>query len=655
MYKSAERTVRVVGANRCKNRAMLSTVIVQLVLCSLVVKRVDTSALCRNTEVLYGNETIQDGQKSDLPGVDMDQFENQLEGSLDNITACPTWFYLKTLASGRTACQCGSGYSSIIECLDGQSNAVYMYLLQGYSMTYSDKGDLVVGASLYGYKKNAYKNLAFRHFSHGTYYKLPLNPSGLKQLCEHYYNRDGQLCGKCRKGFAPQVYSYNMSCVNCSDYASNWMKYVAVAFLPLTAFFILMITFRISATSGLLNTFICMSQIVSAPIVIRRLTISNPKHPWLLFLLSSLYGMSNLDFFRSLYPAFYLNCEVTTIQVLTLDYAVAIYPIVLITLTYILVELHDHSFRIIIWLWKPFHICFARLRREWNIKASLIEAFATFLLLSYVKFLNVSSDLLLPTRVFNIHGESRLHLYYNGAEYFGKEHLPYGILALAVLLVFNIFPLLLLLLYPCRCFQRCLNYCRLRCQLLHTFMDAFQGHYKDGTNGTRDCRWFAALYLIVRIAFMILMPAIFITQDDLWLSIGAFIIIMMLFLIAIFRPYKLPMYNNIDIFLLSLFAIIFVTVPVRSHTEFKNISICICSILASTYLIGLILHKVGWRYKMCTGNLHCCKERDPDFDEALPYRMLHAEECVPLLVEPLQDYCSRAFNKQNNQLASETY
>ena len=185
----------------------------------------------------------------------------------------------------------------------------------------------------------------------------------------------------------------------------------------------------------------------------------------------------------------------TTLQTLALDYAIAVYSLFL---TYFLVELHDNNFRILVWLWKPFHACFVRFRKEWNIRSSIINAFATFLLLSYVKFLFVSFELLIPVRVFNIHGKpmSTLYLYFDGTvEYFGQEHLPFAILAVVVLVVFSIFPLLILILYPCQCFQRFLNYYHLQCQVLHTLMDALQGSYKDGSNGTRDCRWFAALYL----------------------------------------------------------------------------------------------------------------------------------------------------------------
>ena len=68
-------------------------------------------------------------------------------------------------------------------------------------------------------------------------------------------NRTGQMCGSCVKGFAPPVYSYSLACVNCTDYKYNWIKYIAVAYLPLTVFFVIVITFRISAVSGAMNGF----------------------------------------------------------------------------------------------------------------------------------------------------------------------------------------------------------------------------------------------------------------------------------------------------------------------------------------------------------------------------------------------------------------
>ena len=55
-----------------------------------------------------------------------------------------------------------------------------------------------------------------------------------------------------------------------------------------------------------------------------------------------------------------------------------------------------------------------------------------------MKFLSVSFDLLVPTRLYEVNSTGKLVLYYDGSkEYFGKEHLPYAILALFVMTFFQ--------------------------------------------------------------------------------------------------------------------------------------------------------------------------------------------------------------------------
>ena len=81
--------------------------------------------------------------------------------------------------------------------------------------------------------------------------------------------------------------------------------------------------------------------------------------------------------------------------------------------------------------------------------------------------------------------------------YFGPDHRPYAILAVSVLTIFVIFPTLLMILYPFRWFQKALNLLPVRWYILHTFVDLFQGCYKDGTEpGTHDCRWCASIHFL---------------------------------------------------------------------------------------------------------------------------------------------------------------
>ena len=264
-------------------------------------------------------------------------------------------------------------------------------------------------------------------------------------------------------------------------------------------------------------------------------------------------------FLRLVYTPFCLLPNTSTLKMLSLDYIIAAYPLALIILTYTLVRLHYRNCTLVVWLWRPFIGCFARCRRQWDIQNSLVDAFATFLLLSYVKFLSASFDILMPTFSWNIEYTLQpLVVYYDGTiGYFGKEHLPYALLAIAVLLVFTFLPILLLCLYPCRCFQRFLNRYHLSSQTLHTFMDTFQGGFKDGTNGTRDCRYFAAVYLIVRVALYISLGVTIVTFN---ISMINGVLLLFALLLVMFQPYKKSLYNKIDIILVFAMIAFFLSV-----------------------------------------------------------------------------------------------
>ena len=96
----------------------------------------------------------------------------------------------------------------------------------------------------------------------------------------------------------------------------------------------------------------------------------------------------------------------TILETLAFDYIIAVYPLALIVIMYLFIKLHDHNFRPVVWLWKPFHFCTARFRRQLDISRSLVDAYATFFLLSYVKILSVSFDILLYAKLIDIHGHT---------------------------------------------------------------------------------------------------------------------------------------------------------------------------------------------------------------------------------------------------------
>ena len=116
---------------------------------------------------------------------------------------------------------------------------------------------------------------------------------------------------------------------------------------------------------------------------------------------------------RLLSLPFCIGSNIKTVHALALEYVVAFYPIFLILLTYVCIKLHDNNFRPVVWLQKPFHRHFAHFRRRWDPKASIINAFTTFLLLSFSKILFVSSTSLFSFDTYQNYGDTKCLLYYD--------------------------------------------------------------------------------------------------------------------------------------------------------------------------------------------------------------------------------------------------
>ena len=349
-----------------------------------------------------------------------------------------------------------------------------------------------------------------------------------------------------------------------------------------------------------------------------------------------------------MYPPFCLHPNISTLQVLALDYIIAAYPLFLVIVTYIIVELHDRNFKIVVWLWKPVRRFFIYFRRYWNVKTSLIDAFGTFLLLSYVKFLSTSFGLLIPVNVFNMHGDTinETYLYYDATiEYFSKQHLPYAILAITVLILFNFLPVVLLCLYPCKCFHMLLNSCRLSCTALHTFMDTFQGCYKNRTDSSYDRRWFSAIYLIIRITFHLVVAW---TQDMKLLSFCiAALLIFTVILIGIVQPYKSSVYNRLDTVLILILAVAFLLTDLTAiarieHGKYSHpieVIATTCGVLPLMYIIAISTYWLFIRKLLSQRLCYMIRKRLP-FKRMITQRILEESppgECTALLQDPMTD------------------
>ena len=572
---------------------------------------------------------IEDNSTCGCNELDSDRKYN-VASTQSNNASCPPWF-----EPSNGTCKCGKTVHDIVKCDETPQKSS---VLDCYCMTYNESTGTVVGACFYNC-------VSTKDTKDVVYRPMPKTVEELNHDMCGDFNRDGQLCGECKTNYSPPVYSYDLRCTMCSGGQYNWIKYVAVAFVPLTVFLVLVLCCRISATSPKLYGFVMFSQFIVIPANVRILLVaiynnSSPGASIAVQTLAAIYGVWNLDFFRT-FITHSICLKVNTLQALALDYSIAFYPLALIIIAYVLIELHDHNFRAIVLVWKPFHRCFSCFWQQWDIRTSIIDAFATFLLLSNTKLLSVSFDLLTPTSIYNMNGSIvGIYLYYDASiDYFGKKHLPYAILALFVVLIFIIFPILLLLLYPMRCCQRCLGQCRVRWHALHIFIDAFQGCFKDGTNGTRDCRYFAAVYLIMRLILFFLFAF---TLSAAFYAVAILALIGIAMLIIIVQPYKAKFtsYNTVDsVFILTLAmwcgtAVFFNIAASKAHRLLKTSLLVsfLVAVLPLLYLVVIFLHWICSRWgfgqrlvyviKSQIGRV-CKQTHDTRLDESLPDRLIN--------------------------------
>ena len=479
-----------------------------------------------------------------------------------NDSDCPTWF---TCDSHNETCVCGNGHSDIVVC---DKYRLISAVLDCNCVTY-DKGTQSTFAGLCFY------NCENHHSQNLVTTLLPKRAEMLSNssICNHF-NRAGLLCGDCKEGHSPLVLSYNLSCVKCPDGHKNWWKFILAGFVPLTVFYFFAVLFNINVTSSRLHGVVWFSQALSIPVFVRMvmsvLTQGYPRLMKTVKILTIFYSYWNLEVLRSVLPDICLN--ITTLQALALEYLIALYPFVLILISYFIIQLYDKKCSLVVILWKPFHKVLSIFRNTWDIRTSVIDSFATFILLSYMKILSVTTDLLAPTQIYKLgSNRSTFGLYYSpSVEYFGNDHLPYAILAIIILTCFVLVPILISFLYPFRCFQNFLSLFPFNWHFLHAFVDSFQGCYKDGTEpGTLDCRWFSALTLFIR---PLLLVAHITSLSTMTFVYSPIIVVLSLIVLINIQPFKkvAVRYPSTDPIFLILLSIFYIAVLGRTIASINN-------------------------------------------------------------------------------------
>lgn len=550
----------------------------------------------------------------------------------DGDNDCSTWTIPTKNSPNKTqACKCGDSIDGQVKCDPVTKN---VSLLMGNCMTYdAEEGMAYLAACPFGLRDES-----------EIYSPLPHNVSKLNDFTCSPYNREGIVCSECKAGYGPSVFTNNLECFKCSGLYHGWALYFFFELFPITVLFIIMSLLHIRLTSSGFNCLLFNMQMIVA-------ILSYGAHigvfPFgstsgiLLKIILTLYGILNLDFFRQVIPPFCVSENINGLHSIAMQYLAVVYLLVLILSVFVVLEMHYRGCGVTMWLWKNLFVRLIRVKQNWTFRMTLADSLATFLLLSYTRLMLISFDLLYPVPVFNEYGAvaKRTLNFQQNISYLSKEHLPFAFLAIVVLILLVVLPPLLFLVYPMKCCQRsCIQYPCNKAGLTQ-FVEIFQGCFKDGTENTRDYRWFAIFYFALRFAMFVTHMIGYGGRPKTSFLLPAIVLLGASLTILLLRPYKRNLYNSVDGVMLACSSVmcflqsVMVLIPDTTEGKVLQITIQIGFFLP---LLFLLFYSVYLCVSFGQSKLKLSLESSESC-ESLPDRLLHPETYAPchqpLLIE----------------------
>ena len=188
-----------------------------------------------------------------------------------------------------------------------------------------------------------------------VYFTLPKDVSNLNLLCKHR-KTTGLLCGQCMDGYGWAINTLQSRCAKCNrSLASVYL--VVTVLLPITAFFLFVILFRPNLPSGKLLSYIMFYQIYfysiqTSPGLYNYLIHSNDivwRATNFLIALSGLWSYC-LSFLYLMEQETCISTSMTKLHLISLHYIYVVYPLLLICITWVCIELHARNFRLVVFL-----------------------------------------------------------------------------------------------------------------------------------------------------------------------------------------------------------------------------------------------------------------------------------------------------------------
>ena len=523
---------------------------------------------------------------------------------------CPVWFFYDSTTN---QCECYSIHPRVVKCIKQK-----VFLKYGFYMTYSSERGFIISSTIY-YDASG---LIHKPTTEPDFIELPSNISEINDYMCGPANRKGILCSECIDGFGPSATSPKFKCSNCTSVIA---KYSAVIYLlselvPVTVFYFIVLFFQLNLTSAPMVSFIFYSQVVHNVINYAGVDPADQMKSFL-SIASVFHGVWNLDFFRYVIPPFCISPNLQIIHIVYLQSISAIFPFILIGITWICIALYSRNCIVLVWLWRAFNRLFLKnFKLMQNPSRTVIDTFATFFLLLYTKLMFVLA--IVPSLLMNEINVNATTLMSNvvhrpaldpSKSFFHKSHLiPNMAISVLIFVIAILPPVLLLALYPIRVFRSLLfKCCSSRCMAsLTIFVERFYSCYKDGLDGGRDMRSWASLpFFLIILGF-----AMWSNESSRYLV--SILCMCWSLAVVIFQPYKDRFMAITDAFMLANVSILSTVLDLynnrlSSHFHRIDLSLKVFGMLPMLWLVGFVTFKVfktkiKAMLKMAREKLPCC-------------------------------------------------
>ena len=164
-------------------------------------------------------------------------------------------------------------------------------------------------------------------------------------------------------------------------------------------------------------------------------------------------------------------------------------------------------------------------------------------------------------------------------------------------------------------------------------MDAFQGHYKDGTDSLLPilCCSLSSFKIILFFVYAV-------TLSGLFFAIGTVVLLLLAMVIVIEQPYKVKFatYNTIDTILILLFAALYASIVCLNVSQMKSLK------FVKMYLIIVLLTAIfPLLYIFCshyTLAVYCCSYEQVQLSYITLQVCTTVEELVSILIQNKHEY-----------------